>query len=622
MTRSGTDGSMVISRGTSERRGARGAARGRAALVAALAGTALVIGGCNVESYMDPSVVGRWQDTPVKSPILDRIGSLEGAGNEGVETSSVRPDDLIPNIEAYRSGPGDLIELTVEDFYRDGVPLKLENIEVDPRGYIDLPQVGGVFVYGQTVDQMVASIRKSLSDAGVLKNATVNVIVRGRRKLTYNIIGEVNSPGTYNITKPDFRLMDALGAAGRFNQSTEFIYVIRLIPLSDKVTGQPEQPRASVTPGDAPTTVPQTGRPALNEPVKKPTAIDVIDELSKPAQSPAPALFRSAQPQAVSQPSRPVQPSAPLAPSSSSRRPQVDLIDPIAGKQAAPSANVAPAGPGNPAEPNAVTGTGQAPAATWQFVNGQWVQSGGTPAGGAPGTTAMGMSGMTNPMNPSAPMTRDANGMAPAPMVATIPPTTENGLGGMAPTAPTTGPLAPMGAPGSKRDAGQDLVTQRVIEIPLKALLAGSASYNIIIRPGDYVRVPAQNEGVFYLAGQVARPGPYQLPLNGKMTLLRAVDAGGGFSSTAIPERIDLTRLVGPDQQVTIKLNYRAISMGTHPDIVIRPDDRINVGTNFFAFPLAVLRNGLRASYGFGFILDRNFGFDVFGPQRTTDTNF
>ena len=48
------------------------------------------------------------------------------------------------------------------------------------------------------------------------------------------------------------------------------------------------------------------------------------------------------------------------------------------------------------------------------------------------------------------------------------------------------------------------------------------------------------------------------------------------------------------------------------------PNDHINIGTNFWAFPLAVVRGGLRVSYGFGLLADRNFGNDIFGaPPRT-----
>ena len=152
--------------------------------------------------------------------------------------------------------------------------------------------------------------------------------------------------------------------------------------------------------------------------------------------------------------------------------------------------------------------------------------------------------------------------------------------------------------------------------MPLAPLLAGSAAHNIVIRPGDVIRVPSASEGLVYMGGQVNRPGPYTLPAVGKLTLTRAVVSAGGLGSLAIPERVDIIRFVGPDRQAMVRVNLRAIEEGTQPDILLKADDRVNVGSNFWAFPLAVVRQGLRASYGFGFILDRNFGFDVFGPQN------
>ncbi len=530
----------------------------RAAAIASVAGSSVFIGGCSVHSYMDPSVVGGWNETPAKTPILERLSAIEGPVNEGIETSQVRPEDLIPEVEAYRVGPGDSLELTVEDFFRDGVPLRLENLEVDPRGYVDLPQVGPIFVYGQTTPQMVASVRKSLADSGVLENAVVNVIVRGRRKLTYAMIGEVATPGVFSITKPDFRLMDALGQAGRFNQQTEKVYIIRRIPLSDRVTGRPNEANVSVPAPGAPTTTRNPGATSMPSGTK-PAVVDLIDELSKPkptpstTPTPAPAMFRSAQPGSMAMSDEP------------SQKPLVDLIEPATPGKATATPTPTPAAPSG--------------GSTWVFVNGAWTQSGVSAGGTAP------MGGEPN----------------------------SKGSGGT--------PMVPGGGAGGP-NAASELMTQRVIEIPLGPLLAGSSQFDVVIRPGDTIRVPAQNEGVFYVTGQVARPGPYQLPLNGRMTLLRAIDSSGGLSSTAIPERVDLTRMVGTDRQVTIMVNLRAISQGTHPDIQIRPDDRINVGSNFFAFPLAVFRNGLRASYGFGFILDRNFGFDVFGPQETQSSGF
>jgi hypothetical protein len=98
-----------------------------------------------------------------------------------------------------------------------------------------------------------------------------------------------------------------------------------------------------------------------------------------------------------------------------------------------------------------------------------------------------------------------------------------------------------------------------------------------------------------------------------RLTLQRVIASAGGLSAIAIPERVDIIRFTGPDQQGFVRVNLRAIAEGTHPDVFLKANDQINIGTNFWATPMAVIRNGFRASYGFGFIADRNFGNDIFG---------
>ena len=159
------------------------------------------------------------------------------------------------------------------------------------------------------------------------------------------------------------------------------------------------------------------------------------------------------------------------------------------------------------------------------------------------------------------------------------------------------------------------LMAQRVLKVPVQPLLAGSADLNLVIRPGDVIHLPTARSGLIYMAGAIARPGPYNLPNEGRLTLLRAIDAAGGLNGIAIPERVDLTRVIGEGKQATIRLNLRAIAEQTQPDFYLKGDDRINIGTNFWATPLAVIRNGFRFSYGFGFILDRNFAGNVFGQD-------
>jgi protein involved in polysaccharide export with SLBB domain len=148
--------------------------------------------------------------------------------------------------------------------------------------------------------------------------------------------------------------------------------------------------------------------------------------------------------------------------------------------------------------------------------------------------------------------------------------------------------------------------------VPTQRLANGDARVNLVIRPGDVIRVPPQPSGNIFIGGQVQRAGTYQMI--DKLTLTNALIAAGGLSSIAVQERVDLTRMVGNDRVATIRLNLRAIAERTHPEVYLKPNDQINVGTNFWATPLAVVRNGFRFSYGFGFLVDRNFGNDIFGP--------
>ncbi|MCC5830556.1 MAG: polysaccharide biosynthesis/export family protein [Phycisphaeraceae bacterium] len=163
------------------------------------------------------------------------------------------------------------------------------------------------------------------------------------------------------------------------------------------------------------------------------------------------------------------------------------------------------------------------------------------------------------------------------------------------------------------REPSEQILTQRIIEIPYDRLSRGDLSFDIIIRPGDIIWVPPPTAGNVFIGGEIARPGTFQLPGDGDLTLKQLVIAAGGFGPTAIPRRVDLIRRLPNDQEVTVRLDAQAIFNGTEPDIYLKPEDTINVGTSFWAVPLAVFRNGFRMSYGFGFVLDRNFNTDVFG---------
>lgn len=150
-------------------------------------------------------------------------------------------------------------------------------------------------------------------------------------------------------------------------------------------------------------------------------------------------------------------------------------------------------------------------------------------------------------------------------------------------------------------------LSQRVIEVDVQALKTGDPRYNVVIRNRDVINVP-RDASLFYLMGEVARPGVYAFG-GQEITIKRAIGAiGGGLTPLAWPQRVEIIRRVpGTDRQLTIPVNLDAIFAGLEDDILLRPDDLVNVGTHFVAPFLFVIRNSFRFTYGFGFVYDRNF---------------
>lgn len=158
-------------------------------------------------------------------------------------------------------------------------------------------------------------------------------------------------------------------------------------------------------------------------------------------------------------------------------------------------------------------------------------------------------------------------------------------------------------------------VQSRLIEIPTDKLFGGNPRYNIVIRPGDVIHVPVDMIGEFYVMGNLNRVGP--IPLTGRpLTLKMAISAAGGLGPLAWPKRCEITRRIGKNREETVVVDLDKIAKGEQPDFFIKPHDLINVGTHPTARWRAVLRNSFRATYGFGFLYDRNYGNRDFGTSR------
>jgi hypothetical protein len=146
----------------------------------------------------------------------------------------------------------------------------------------------------------------------------------------------------------------------------------------------------------------------------------------------------------------------------------------------------------------------------------------------------------------------------------------------------------------------------RLVKIPADKLMSGDQRYNIVIKPGDSIYVPVDVIGEFCIMGNVNRQG--YIPITGRpMTLKMAVAAAGGLGPLAMPKRCEVVRRIGRKKEEIVMVDLDKIASGEQPDFFIKPNDLVNVGTDATATWRAVLRNSFRATWGFGFLYDRNF---------------
>lgn len=123
--------------------------------------------------------------------------------------------------------------------------------------------------------------------------------------------------------------------------------------------------------------------------------------------------------------------------------------------------------------------------------------------------------------------------------------------------------------------------TYRIIRIPAESLRDGDPAVNIVVRPGDVIRIVSGEIGLYYVMGQTNRVGPFQFNAE-QVTLKTAIAVAGGLSGLAWPDRCTIYRRIGQREQM-IQVDLDRIFAGKDPDFVIKRNDIINVGTHPFA---------------------------------------
>ncbi len=82
---------------------------------------------------------------------------------------------------------------------------------VDERGYIDFPTLGEIHVEGKTRDELAKHIKNIIIEKKLVLDP---VVIVGFYDQQVSVIGEVKSPGKYDIKKDRFTVLDAISLAG------------------------------------------------------------------------------------------------------------------------------------------------------------------------------------------------------------------------------------------------------------------------------------------------------------------------------------------------------------------------------------------------------------------------
>ena len=525
--------------------------------------------GCS-DKFLDPTQIGRFRPVPAVNVILDSLGVAEEAPSTWVGAEDPRPIDVMVYETDYVLGSGDIIRIYIFELQQEEVPY-VNDFVVTETGNISVPEVGIVRAAGLTESQLEEEI-KDILKPDILIEPSVTVALLESQQNTFSISGNgVPRPSRYTIPRYDFRLLDALAIAGVAAQyNISYIYVSRAVtgkePISEAIEPELAEPKELIVPEQEMLEI-IAPRAQRHRPENKfvITSAEMITN-----QELVEAAFRGGL--------EPLQnrTDEPIDQGEAGRKEWIFQDGKWIQVQVGRPQPVVKVEPEKPAQPSGRETIGkpideqERGRIEWIFQDGKWVPVRiGRPRPKEP-VIKVKPEKKTEPLKEKLPTELDWDLMEAA------------------------------------------VMQRRVIKIPTDRLTSGDPRYNIVVRPGDNIQVPLDIIGEYFIAGNVNAQGA--VTITGRpITLKMAITLAGGLGPLAWPKRCEVIRRISRNKEEIVMVDLDKIASGEQPDFFIKPNDLINVGTHPTARWRAVLRNAFRATYGFGFVYDRNFSDRDFG---------
>ena len=177
-----------------------------------------------------------------------------------------RRGDAPPSDNGYRIGPEDLLQIRIPDLLDvggtarpvpasavapvAGTPVFDQGVRVSANGHVRLPMLGLVPAQGRTPTALEGEIGHRLVAAGILRQPQVSVLVAEYRSRVVAVVGSVERPGLYPVTRAGSTVSELLWAAGGPNKDAG--RVVEFVPMHGAAMDETHDGIQRVALGDRP----------------------------------------------------------------------------------------------------------------------------------------------------------------------------------------------------------------------------------------------------------------------------------------------------------------------------------------------------------------------------------